>query len=124
YEQAVPAAQAPAAWAVAAGLRGQLAWGGAQREAAGEQFTLAAERLPASAAARQTAAVMNAARQPLTAASAKALADELLAVLALDPRDPQVRGNLQVLYGLYAQRPDWSPYTAEQLAQRRQLLGG
>jgi hypothetical protein len=109
---------------VAAGLRGQLAWGGAQREAAGQQFALAAERLPASAAARQTAAVMNAARQPLTAASAKALADELLAVLALDPRDPQVRGNLQVLYGLYAQRPDWSPYTAEQLAQRRQLLGG
>lgn len=124
YERAVPAVLAPTAWGVAAGLRGQLAWGGDQYETASQQFAKAAERLPATAAARQTAAVMAAARQPLTAQSAKALADELLAVLALDPRDPQVRGNLQTLYRLYAQRPDWSPFTVEELAARQSLLGG
>lgn len=124
YERAVPADLAPAAWGVAAGLRGQMAWSGEQREAASQQFTQAAERLPAAAAARQTAAVMAASRSPLDAKSAKALADELLAVLALDPGDPLVRDNLLALYALYAQRPDWSPFTAEQLAARRQLLGG
>jgi hypothetical protein len=124
YERAVPADQAPSAWGLAAGLRGQLAWGGEQREAAAQQFAQAAERLPGTAAARQTSAVMKAAQRPLDAASAKALADELLAVLALDPRDALVRANLQALYRLYAQLPDWSPFTTEELAARQQLLGG
>ncbi|MEO6280987.1 hypothetical protein [Roseateles sp.] len=124
YERAVPADQAPSAWGLAAGLRGQLAWGYEQREAAAQHFAQAAERLPGTAAARQTAAVMKAAQRPLDAASAKALADELLAVLALDPHDTLVRANLQALYRLYAQRPDWSPFTADELAMRQQLLGG
>ncbi|KQV95551.1 hypothetical protein [Pelomonas sp. Root1237] len=124
YERAVPAELAPNAWAVAAGLRGQLAWVAEQRDAAGRQFTLAAQRLPGGAAARQAAAVMMAAQRPLDGASAKVLADELLAVLALDPNDTLVRANLKALYRLYAQRPDWSPFTAEELATRQQVLGG
>lgn len=124
YERAVPADQAPSAWGLAAGLRGQLAWGADQREAAAQQFTQAAARLPGTAAARQTAAVIKAAQQPLDGTTAKALADELLAVLALDPRDALVRANLQALYRLYAQRPDWSPFTPQELAMRQQLLGG
>lgn len=122
YERAVPADLAPSAWGIGAALRGQIAWNQGRRDEAAERFNAALQRLPASAAGTNLAAVAALAGVPAAAAAAGQLSQQLLGALALSPRDPQVLGNLQALYGLYARRPDWSPWPAAELAQRREML--
>jgi hypothetical protein len=122
YEKAVPADLAPSAWGIGAALRGQLAWSQGRRTEAAELFNLALQRLPASAAGTNLAAVAALAGAAPEPAAAEQLSQRLLAALALSPRDPQVLGNLQALYGVYAQRPDWSPWPPAELAERQDVL--
>lgn len=122
YEKAVPGDLAPSAWAIGAALRGQLAWSQGRRAEAAELFNGALQRLPASAAGTNLAAVAALAGAAPDAAAAEQLSQRLLAALALSPRDPQVLANLQALYGVYAQRPDWSPWPPAELAERREML--
>lgn len=122
YEKAVPGDLAPSAWGIGAALRGQVAWSQGRRAEAAERFGAALQRLPASAAGTNLAAVAALSTATPDRAAAEQLSQRLLAALALSPRDPQVLGNLQALYGLYAQRPDWSPWPPAQLAERQQLL--
>ncbi|KQW42751.1 MULTISPECIES: hypothetical protein [unclassified Roseateles] len=122
YEKAVPADLAPSAWGLGAALRGQIAWTQGRRADAAERFSEALQRLPASAAGTNLAAVSALSGVTPDAAAAAQLSQRLLAALALSPRDPQVLGNLQALYGVYAQRPDWSPWPPAELAERQALL--
>lgn len=122
YEAAVPAEQAPAAWGLAAALRGHLAWTRGDRAAAMPLFAQARERLPASAAAANLAAVSALSGVPAGPDSAQRLGRSLLGGLALAPEDATLRANLAALYRVYAGRPDWSPFGAAELAERQQLL--
>ena len=122
YEAAVPADSAPAAWGLAAALRGHLAWVRGERAAAAALFAAARERLPASAAAANLAAVSALSDVPAGPASAQRLGRGLLGALALAPQDPLLRANLAALYRAYADKPDWSPFGAAELAERQQLL--
>lgn len=122
YEKAVPADLAPSAWGIGAALRGQVAWNQGRRAEAADLFGSALQRLPASAAGTNLAAVAAMTGAAPSAAAAEQLSQRLLAALALSPRDPQVLANLQALYGLYAQRPDWSPWPPAELAERREML--
>lgn len=123
YEAAVPAEQAPAAWGLAAALRGHLAWARDDRATAATLFAQARERLPASAAAANLAAVSALVGAPADAASAQRLGRALLGALALAPQDAPLRANLAALYRLYADKPGWSPFDPTELAQRQQVLG-
>lgn len=122
YEDAVPADQAPAAWGLAAALRGHLAWVGGDRRAAATFFAQARERLPASAAAANLAAVSSLISTPADAGSAQRLGRSLLGALAMAPGDAMLRANLAALYRVYADKPGWSPFGAAELAQRQQVL--
>lgn len=122
YERAVPGVLAPSAWGIGAALRGQLAWSQGRRAAAAELFVNALQRLPASAASTNLAAVSALSGVEPGAAAAQQLSQRLLAALALSPRDPQVLANLQALYGLFARHPDWSPWAPAELAERQALL--
>ncbi len=122
YEKAVPADLAPSAWGLGAALRGQVAWTQGRRAEAAELFGAALQRLPASAAGTNLAAVASLAGAAPGAAAAEQLSQRLLAALALSPRDPQVLGNLQALYGMYAQNLSWSPWPPAELAERREML--
>ena len=122
YEAAVPAALAPSAWGLAAALRGQLAWVRGDRPAAARAFAQAHERLPASAAAANLAAVSALAGQPANAETAQTLGRNLLGALALAPEDTLLRANLTALYRAFAEEPRWSPFNAAELAERLQVL--
>lgn len=123
YERAVPTEQAPAAWGLAASLRGQMAWARGEQAAAAGLFAQARERLPASAAAANLAAVSALVGTPASAESTQRLGRSLLGALALSPQDPVLRANLAALYALYADRPGFSPFAPAELAQRQQVLG-
>lgn len=122
YEAAVPADLAPAAWGLAAALRGHLAWRRGDLKAAAALFASARERLPASAAAANLAAMADLAQREPDAQTAHRLGQRLLGGLALAPGDTLLRANLAALYRVYAERPDWSPYGADELAARQQVL--
>ncbi|WP_458232776.1 hypothetical protein [Roseateles sp. P5_E8] len=122
YEAAVPADQAPAAWGLAAALRGQLAWTQGDRRAATALFAAAKERLPASAAAANLAAVTALTNVQGSPDSAQRLNRSLLGALAMAPDDAMLRANLAALYRVYADKPGWSPFGAAELAQRQQVL--
>lgn len=122
YEAAVPGDEAPAAWGLAAALRGQLAWARGDRAAAAALFVQARARLPASAAAANLAAVSALSDTPADAASAQRLGRALLGALAMAPQDAQLRANLAALYRLYADKPGLSPFEPAELAQRQQVL--
>lgn len=122
YERAVPGDLAPSAWGIGAALRGQVAWSQGRRAEAAEWFGKALQRLPASAAGTNLAAVAALADAAPGADAAGQLSQRLLAALALSPRDPQVLANLQALYGLYARHPDWCPWSPVELAERQELL--
>jgi len=122
YEAAVPATSAPAAWGLAAALRGHLAWARGDRAAATPLFAAARERLPASAAAANLAAVSAVSGLPAGPDSAQRLGRGLLGGLALAPEDALLRANLAALYRVYAEQPGWSPFGPTELAERQQLL--
>ena len=122
YEKAVPADLAPSAWGLGAALRGQLAWAQGRRADAAGLFEQALQRLPASAAGTNLAAVAALAGSTPNAESLGQLSQRLLAALALSPSDPQVLANLQTLYGVYAAHPDWSPWPPAELAERQALV--
>lgn len=124
YEAAVPGDEAPAAWGLAAALRGQLAWARGDRAAAAVLFAQAHARLPASAAAANLVAVSALSGKPADAATAQRLGQTLLGALALAPQDAQLRANLAALYRMYADQPGLSPFEPAELAQRQQVLGG
>lgn len=122
YEKAVPADLAPSAWGIGAALRGQIAWSQGRSADAARLFGTALQRLPASAAGTNLAAVAALAGTPPGTVAAEQLSQRLLAALALSPRDPQVHANLQALYGMYARNPGWSPWPPTELAERREML--
>ncbi|WP_057297265.1 hypothetical protein [Pelomonas sp. Root1217] len=122
YEAAVPADQAPAAWGLAAALRGHIAWTQGDRREAAAQFAKARERLPGSAAAANLAAVSALDGVPAGPAAAQRLGQRLLGALALAPDDAMLRANLAALYRIYADKPGWSPFAPAELAERQQLL--
>lgn len=122
YEAAVPGDQAPAAWGLAAALRGHMAWTQGDRRAATALFAAAKERLPASAAASNLAAVSALSGVTGSPDSAQRLNRSLLGALALAPDDALLRGNLAALYRVYADKPGWSPFGAAELATRQQVL--
>jgi len=122
YEAAVPADQAPAAWGLAAALRGHIAWTQGDRRAATALFAAAKERLPASAAAANLAAVTALSNVSGSPDSAQRLNRSLLGALAMAPDDALLRANLAALYRVYADKPGWSPFGAAELAQRQQVL--
>jgi hypothetical protein len=53
---------------------------------------------------------------------AQRLGRGLLGALALAPEDAMLRANLAALYRVYADKPDWSPFGAAELAERQQVL--
>lgn len=122
YEAAVPLEAAPAAWGLAAALRGHLAWVRGDRAAATALFATARERLPASAAAANLAAVTALSGVPAGPDSARRLGRGLLGALALAPEDAMLRANLAALYRVYADMPEWSPFAPAELAERQQVL--
>ena len=122
YETAVTADQAPAAWGLAAALRGHIAWTQGDRRAAAALFANAKERLPASAAAANLAAVSAVTGVPGSPDSAQRLGRNLLGALALAPDDALLRANLAALYRVYVGKPGWSPFDAAELAQRQEVL--
>lgn len=124
YEQALSADQAPLAWGLAAALRGWLAWEAGQREAALAQFERSRALMPDYAGARQLVALARAslAGPELGEAGSARLSRELMAALALAPDRPELLGNLERLLDFFGRRPEWSPYPAEQLGQRQEIL--
>lgn len=122
YEYAVPAELAPAAWGLADALRGHIAWGRGDRIAAAALFASAQQRLPASAAAANLAAVSALIGVQGSPDSAQRLGRRLLGGLALAPEDALLRANLAALYRVYADKPAWSPFGPAELAARQQVL--
>lgn len=122
YEAAVPAELAPTAWGLAAALRGHIAWAHGDRTGAAALFATAKERLPASAAAANLAAVSGLVGVEANADSAQRLGRRLLGALALAPDDAMLRANLAALYRLYVDKPGLSPFAPAELAQRQQVL--
>jgi hypothetical protein len=122
YQAAVPGELAPAAWGLAAALRGHIAWTRGDRPSAAALFAQARERLPASAAAANLAAVSALMGTPGSPESAQRLGRSLLGALALAPEDAMLRANLAALYRVYADKPGWSPFAPAELAQRQQVL--
>jgi hypothetical protein len=78
--------------------------------------------MPAYGGARQLLAAARLAERGLSRDSAEGLSAELIGALALAPDDPQVLGNLDRLYALYAQRPDWSLFEPAVLKQRQAIV--
>lgn len=122
YQAAVPADLAPAAWGLADALRGQMAWARGDLKTAAAQFASAQQRLPASAAAANLAAVSALSSVAGSPDSAQRLGRRLLGALALAPEDALLRANLEALYRVYADKPSWSPFAPGELAARQQLL--
>ncbi len=122
YEEAVPAALAPDAWALLVALRGHLAWTAGQRSEAAVFFERSRARMPNLGAARNLAAMAQLAEAPLDAAASSRFSSQLLGALAVAPTDALVRANLVALYRLYAERPELSPFTKPELLARREVL--
>lgn len=125
YERAVPTDLAPVPWGLASALRGWTAWQQGRREEAAALFAQARLQLPDYAGARTLSAVAGLGSQPSnwSATAAQALAQQLVAALALAPQDAQALANLERLYALYARQPSWSPFQDTELAQRQAIVG-
>ena len=124
YERAVPAELAPAAWGLAAALRGWQAWERGQREEGAALFAQAQGQLPAYAGARQLAAVarLAAGRQALDGEATARFSRELMAALALAPQEGQVLRNMAQLYAVYEKKPEWCPFPPAELPERMAIL--
>lgn len=125
FERAVPPDESAAAYGLSRAVRGFVRWKD-QRDAtaradAARLFAEAKELMPEYARARNLAAVTRpfmAGSPSLDAAAVAAMSRELLAAVALDPRDAAVLGTLERLYAFLAEQPDLSPYAADDLKNR------
>ena len=124
FERTTTAAEAPSAFGLARAVRGFVLWsdeGAGDRSSAARLFSESASLMPDYAGARNLAAITRpflAGSPMLDAPIAARLNGDLLAAIALDPRDPVVLGNLDRLYRMYQARPGLSPYPAPDVASR------
>jgi hypothetical protein len=124
FEATVPADTAPAAYGLARAIRGFVLWEADGRAKAAALFEDVGAGMPDYAAARNLAAVTQPLRTDAVfdASSARRLGRRLVGALALDPADRIVLDNLDRLYRVYAERPEWSPFTATEIAQRQAVV--
>jgi hypothetical protein len=123
FESAVPAKDAPAAYGLARAMRGFVLWEAGSTEERAQAATLFADagaRMPEYAAARNLAAVTRPLLPggTLDAKSISRLGRNLTGALALDPADRIVLDNMERVYQLYAVRDEWSPFSADEVANR------